>query len=362
MGNKLRFGILGCGVIGPHHALAISGLSDDAELLAFADRNAERAAKLAQEYGGRVYDTLDQLLSNPDLDAVCICTPSGQHAEQAIAVLQAGKHVVIEKPVDITLAAIDRLLAVQRTSGRKAAVISQHRFDLATRIVSEAAKNGDFGRLTVGTAQVAWWRSQGYYDSGDWRGTWQWDGGGALMNQSIHTIDLLLAVMGPAVEISAYTGLLAHERIEVEDTAVAILRFAGGALGIVEGTTAAYPGLTTRLTIHGDRGSAIIDNDQLVYFHVGQADAAGGAYGAGGAGNQATELLSRYAPVAAGPSAGADPGSLSLAHRDQLADFIAAVRDDREPLVTIEEGRRAVATILAIYESGRSGRPVRVDG
>jgi len=347
-------------VIGPHHALALSGLSD-AELVAFADRNPDRAAKLAKQYGGRAYDNLPELLRHPQLDVVCVCTPSGQHAEQAIAVLEAGKHVVIEKPVDIQLAAIDRLLDVQRRSGRRAAVISQHRFDLASRIVSEATRNGDFGRLTVGTAQVPWWRSQGYYDSGDWRGTWQLDGGGALMNQSIHTIDLLLAMMGPADEVSAYTGLLAHERIEVEDTAVAIVRFAGGALGIIQGTTAAYPGLTTRLTIHGDRGSAVIDNDQLVYFHAGQADADGGAYGAGGAGNQAEALLSRYDSVTAGPTAGADPSSLSMAHRDQLADFIAAIRDDREPLVSIAEGRRAVATILAIYESGRSGRPVRVD-
>src|SRR5262249_52498120 len=147
-------------------------------------------------------------------------------------------------------------------------VISQHRFDLATRIVADAVRQGRFGRLTVGTAQVRGWRSQDYYDSGKWRGTWALDGGGALMNQSIHTIDLLLSIMGEAVEASAYTARLAHERIEVEDTAVAVLRFANGALGVVEGTTAAYPGLTARLEIHGDRGSAIIDKDQLVYFHV----------------------------------------------------------------------------------------------
>lgn len=359
--SKLRFGILGCGVIGPHHALALSGLPE-AELVAYADRDTDRAAKLAQEYGGRWYNSLEQMLSEAELDAVCICTPSGQHADQAIAVLQAGKHVVIEKPVDIALPAIDRLQAAQRSSGRKAAVISQHRFDLATRIVAEAAHNGDFGRLTLGTAQVPWWRSQGYYDSGDWRGTWQWDGGGALMNQSIHTIDLLLAVMGPPVEISAYTGLLAHERIEVEDTAVAIVRFGGGALGIVEGTTAAYPGLTVRLSIHGDRGSAIIENDQLLYFHAaGRQEQQGGAYGAAGAGNQAAEMLSRHQSVVAGPTAGADPGSLSLAHRDQLADFVAAIHEDREPVVNIAEGRRAVETILAIYESARGGRAVRMD-
>jgi len=218
-------------------------------------------------------------------------------------------------------------------------------------------QRGLFGRLTVGTAQVRWWRSQDYYDSGKWRGTWALDGGGALMNQSIHTIDLLLSIMGDAVEVSAYTALLAHERIEVEDTAVALLRFANGALGVVEGTTAAYPGLTARLEIHGERGSAIIDNDQLVYFHAATSEQEGAAYGSAGEGNQAAEVLSMHNVETSNATAGADPGSLSMAHRDQIQDFIAAIREGREPRVTIEEGRKAVAAILAIYESARRGRP-----
>jgi UDP-N-acetyl-2-amino-2-deoxyglucuronate dehydrogenase len=361
LSSKLRFGILGCGVIGPFHARAIGALPDDAELVAVADHHSDRAAKLAQEYGAAWYDNIQSLLAHPGLDVVCICTPSGRHTEHAIAALHAGKHVVVEKPVDITLSAIDRLLAVQRASDCKVTVISQHRFDPATRAVADAVQSGRFGRLTVGTAQVRWWRSQGYYDSGKWRGTWALDGGGALMNQSIHTIDLLLSVMGKAVEASAYTALLAHERIEVEDTAVAILRFANGALGVVEGTTAAYPGLTARLEIHGERGSAIIDNDQLVYFHAATSEHEGAAYGSSGEGNQAAAVLSRYNVEPASPTAGADPGSLSMAHRDQLQDFIAAVRAGREPQVTIEEGRKAVAAILAIYESARAGRPELID-
>ena len=360
MAEPIRFGILGCGVIGPHHAQAIAGLPNDAVLVATADRNVERAEKLAQQYGAHAYATLEDLLHHPSLDAVCICTPSGDHAGQAATVLSAGKHVVVEKPVDITLEAIDRLLAARRSTAQKVAVISQHRFDTASHIVRDAVEQGRFGRLTLGAAQIRWWRSQTYYDSGAWRGTREYDGGGALMNQSIHTIDLLQWLMGPVVEISAYTALLAHERIEVEDTAVAVVRFASGALGIIEGTTAAYPGLTARLEVHGDRGSAVIDSDELVYFHTAATEDEAAAYGASGAGNQVADVLSQYAADPVGPAAGSDPASLSMAHRDQIRDFIAAIREDREPLVNIEEGRKAVAIILAIYESAQRGRPVRV--
>ncbi len=360
MAERIRFGILGCGVIGPHHAQAIAGLPDDAVLVAVADRELDRAEKLAQQYGATAYDALNELLRHSELDAVCICTPSGEHAACAVAALDAGKHVVIEKPVDVTLTAIDRLRAARRSQAQKVAVISQHRFDTATRIVRDAVEQGRFGRLTVGTAQVRWWRSQSYYDSGAWRGTWEYDGGGALMNQSIHTIDLLQWIMGPVAEVSAYTGLLAHERIEVEDTAVAVLRFANGALGVIEGTTAAYPGLTARLEVHGSQGSAIIDNDELLYFHSASVPEEGSAYGVSGGGNQVADVLSQYATAPAGPAAGADPASLSMAHRDQFRDFVEAIREDREPLVNIEEGRKPVAIILAIYESARNGRPVAI--
>ncbi len=360
MAEQVRFGILGCGVIGPHHAQAIAGLAEGAVLVAVADRHMERAEKLAQQYGIAAYNSLDDLLRHPEVEAVCICTPSGDHATNAAAVLNAGKHVVIEKPVDVTLEAIDRLLAARRSKSQKVAVISQHRFDTSTHIVRDAVDQGRLGRLTVGTAQVRWWRSQAYYDSGAWRGTWEHDGGGALMNQSIHTIDLLQWIMGPVVEVSAYTGLLAHERIEVEDTAVAIMRFASGALGIIEGTTAAYPGLTARLEVHGDRGSAVIDSDELVYFHSAPQGEEGAAYGASGGGNQAPDILQHYDPKPGGIAAGSDPASLSMAHREQIRDLVDAIRADREPLVNIEEGRKPVAIILAIYESARTGRPVRV--
>src|SRR5215212_6716686 len=357
--ERLRFGVLGCGVIGPHHARAIAGLKS-AEPVAVADVDLESAEELAGEYGCSAYASLTEMLSSVDLDAVCICTPSGMHAEDAITTLEAGKDVVIEKPVDVTLKAADRLIEVQRTTGRTVTVVSQHRFDAATRAVYDAVTKGEFGRLISGSAEVRWWRSQSYYDSGGWRGTWELDGGGVLINQAIHSIDLLQWLMGPVVEVTAYTGLLAHERIEVEDTAVAILKFADGALGNILATTAAYPGLTTRIAVHGDRGSAIIDDDELVYFHAAGEGEEGDPYGAGGGENQAEQVMQKYGEVSSGPAASADPASLSMAHRDQIQDFLEAVRDDREPSINLEEGRKPLAIIQGIYESARTGGPVRI--
>jgi predicted dehydrogenase len=348
---------LGCGVIGPHHARAIAGL-ESAELVAVADIVPDLAEDLAGEHECPAYSSLEGMLSGVDLDVVCVCTPSGMHAENAITVLEAGKDVVIEKPVDVTLEAADRLLGVQRATGRKVAVVSQHRFDAATRAVHEAVTNGEFGRMTSGTAEVRWWRSQSYYDSGGWRGTWELDGGGVLINQAIHSLDLLQWLMGPVIEVTAYTGLLAHEGIEVEDTAVAILKFASGALGTIMATTAAFPGLTATISLHGDRGSAIIDDDKLRYFHVAGEEQEGDAYGEGE--NRAERVMERYGEVESGPGAGADPGSLSMAHRDQIQDLVEAIREDREPSVNLEEGRKPLAIIQGIYESALSGGPVSI--
>jgi len=265
---------------------------------------------------------------------------------------------VIEKPVDVSLGAADRLLEAWRASGRKGTVVSQHRFDAATLAVHDAIVKGVFGRLTLGSAEVRWWRSQAYYDSGGWRGTLELDGGGVLINQAIHSVDLLQWLMGQVVEVTAYTGLLAHVRIEVEDTAAAILQFASGAIGTIVAATSAYPGLSARIAVHGDRGSAIVDDDELRYFHAAAEEEADSYSGRG---NQAEQVMQRYGTSRSGPGAGADPRSLSMAHRDQIQDFLVAVKEDREPSINIEEGRKPLAIIAAIYESARTGGPVRLE-
>jgi UDP-N-acetyl-2-amino-2-deoxyglucuronate dehydrogenase len=276
---------------------------------------------------------------------VAVCTPTGRHGEVAIEALEAGKHVIVEKPAEITVARTDEIIDAQRKASTLVTVISQHRFDPATETVLAAIGRGDLGRLTSGIASIDWWRGQNYYDSGDWRGTWELDGGGALMNQGVHTVDLLVAAMGRPVEVFAYTATLAHQRIEVEDVAVGVVRFDSGALGVLHATTAANPGLSARLQVHGDKGSAVIDNDQLVFLETtAGSDSEEQAYGA----TSARDV----------PTAGSDPGQLSDAHRLQYLNFLAALDGTEHLRVDLGTNRQSIAVITGVYESARSGRPV----
>jgi UDP-N-acetyl-2-amino-2-deoxyglucuronate dehydrogenase len=231
-------------------------------------------------------------------------------------------------------------------------VISQHRFDPATETTLTAIERGELGRLTSGIASIDWWRGQSYYDSGDWRGTWELDGGGALMNQGVHTVDLLVAALGRPVEVFAYTGTLAHERIEVEDVATGVVRFESGALGVLHATTAAYPGLSARLQVHGDRGSAVIDDDQLAFFHATPA------------GTEPEERLMGTTQAVSGGAAGAtassNPGQLSDAHRLQYLNFLGALDGTEKLRVDLETNRQSIGVITGVYESARTGKPVKL--
>ena len=351
MTEKFRFAIVGCGVIGPTHAEAINSLPD-AELVAVCDILPEQAHKLADRYGATAYTHLDEMLAREKLDVVNICTPSGTHGEYACKAMLAGRHVIVEKPMEITLAAIDEMLRVQQETGVKLAVISQHRFDPASQQVHALIEEAAFGKLVMGNAIIPWWRSQAYYDSGAWRGTWKLDGGGVLMNQSIHSIDLLQWFMGPVKSISAYTDTLAH-RMETEDVAVAVLRFANGALGTIAATTGAYPGVTTRIEVCGDRGSAIIENDDLSYLHLARDDKNEvSAYGANmkAAGGKESSK---------GGATAQDPAALSYrGHALQIADMIRAIRENGTPLVDGYAARRPVEIILGIYEAARTHKEV----
>jgi len=353
----MRFAIIGAGVIGRTHAAAIRAVDPPARVALIVDAIPERARELADTHGAQHSASATDAFARDDIDAVAICTPSGEHADLAVAALDAGKHVVIEKPIDVTVDAALRVAKAQERAARSVTVISQHRFDPASQLVHRAVREGRFGRLTSGVASIAWWRSQSYYDSGAWRGSRALDGGGALMNQGIHTIDLLVWMLGEPVEVYARTACLAHERIEVEDTAVATIQFASGALGVVHGTTAAYPGLTARLHVHGDRGSAVIDDDRLVYFHAATGDANSGA-DPDAATNQATQLLGEQKSA---PSAGSDPAALSEAHTDQYHDFLDAIANHRPPLVTVHEAIRTLAVVRAIYDSADTGQPTPVE-
>ncbi|MGI5131649.1 Gfo/Idh/MocA family protein [Pseudonocardia sp. CA-107938] len=345
----IRFAVLGAGVIGKVHAKALAELADVARLAVVVDTDLAKAQALAEQYGARASDDLDAVLADDQVDAVTICTPSGLHADGAVSALEAGKHVVVEKPLDVTLAAADRVIDAEKRTGKTVAVISQHRFDHSTEKVLAAVAAGRLGTLTSAVASHAWWRGQTYYDSGDWRGTWALDGGGAIMNQTVHTIDLLCATMGTPVEVFAYTACLAHERIEVEDTAVAVVKFASGALGMIHGTTAAYPGLDASLRVYGSKGSAVISDDELVFVHETVGEAAEIGMPEGAAANQVT--AEDHDVVVHG---------LGLAHRAQLADFVDAVTTGRAPRVGTTQARTALSVILALYESASTGRPVQI--
>lgn len=336
----MRFAIIGAGVIGTVHARLIASLPEKATLVAVVDTDFERAEILAKEYGVRPYADAADAYATEEIDAVTVCVPSALHVGVAIEALQAGKDVIVEKPIDVTLAAADQIIAAEEASGRTVSVISQRRFQAPAVFIKSAIDSGRLGRLTSGIAESAFFRSQEYYDSGDWRGTVEIDGGGALINQGIHALDLLIWMLGVPVQVSAHTGRIAHERIEVEDVAAATILFESGAIGLILASTAARPGLPVRVAIHGDQGIAVIDNEQLAFFES-SVDGSG------------SDASLRSAPPERGGW-----GPLDTAHRAQVEDFIDAVAEGRSPKVSTQAGRRSLAVVLAVYESARTGRPV----
>jgi predicted dehydrogenase len=344
----IGFGIIGCGMISRFHAKAVADIKG-AKVVACTDAIPAAADKLAAEIGCTAYPTLDQLLADPDVDVVTICTPSGLHMEPAVAAAKAGKHVIVEKPLDITLKRCDAMIAAAKKAGVVLSTIFPSRFHESSQLIKQAADNGRFGRLTLGNAYVKWFRTQEYYDSGAWRGTWQLDGGGALMNQAVHSVDLLLWFMGPAVEVTAYTGLLAHKRIEVEDVAVAGIKFASGALGTIEASTATWPGELKRIEVHGDQGSAALKEEDLEVWKFAKEHKAD------------EEIRQRMAGRTHTGGGAADPKAIGHhGHMLQFQDVLNAIKKKKSPLVDGPEGRKAVELILAIYQSAETGKPVKL--
>ena len=340
------FAIIGCGMIARFHARAIADLRG-AHLAACYSRSAAAADGFAAEHGCRAYHDLDQLLADPAVDIVTLCTPSGAHLEPAVAAARAGKHVIVEKPLEITLRRCDALIEACRAGGVLLATVFPSRFHRSSIELKRAVDAGRFGRLTLADASVKWYRTQAYYDSGAWRGTWELDGGGALMNQAIHSIDLLNWLAGPVVEIQAFSAMLAHERIAVEDTAVATLRFASGALGVIEATTAAWPGSLKRIELRGSAGTAIMEEEDVIAWDFARPLGSDAAVRA-----RMAERIST-AGGAANPAAIGHHG-----HARQFQDFLTAVKKGHAPAIDGSEGRKAVEIILAIYKSAETGRPV----
>jgi UDP-N-acetyl-2-amino-2-deoxyglucuronate dehydrogenase len=349
MTKPLGFAIIGCGMISEYQAKAIAALPD-ARVAGFFSQTLEKAQKRVDEFGGRVFQTLDEACQHPDVDAVTICTPSGAHLAPALAAAKAKKHVMVEKPIEITLERCDAIIQACRDAGVTLGAIFPRRFQESSRVLKQAIDGGRFGRVTIADVAIKWYRTQAYYDGGGWRGTWSLDGGGALMNQGIHGIDLLQWLMGGIAEVTGFTATLGHERIEVEDVASAAVRFTNGAVGAIEGTTASWPGAKIRIEIGGTNGSAVLEDDIITSWQFQDAGPAD------------EEIRTKFGPRETSLGGGAsDPRSISFeGHRLQFEDFVAAIRAKRRPFCDGADGRAAVAVITSIYRSAQEKRSVQV--
>lgn len=341
-----NFGIFGTGLIAGFHAKAINSLAN-ARVRGFCSVSSDRAGELAQEYDCQAYADYDAMLADPEIDIIAIATASGFHLEPTVAAAEAGKHVICEKPMEVSLDRIDAMIAAHQKAGTQLAGIFQNRFTDAMAPLRKAITEGRFGRISYAGAYVPWWRPDTYYD-GSWHGTWKLDGGGALINQSIHAIDMLCDLMPPIQSVFAYTDAIAHPQIETEDTGVAVLRFSNGAMGVIYGTTASWPGQLKRFEITGDKGTAIYledsftvwqfaderPEDEQIRKQFGHTDSAGGA---------------------------ADPGAINFEnHARNFAAFLEALESRQQFALDGAEARKAVELVLAIYQSSKENKPIKL--
>jgi predicted dehydrogenase len=346
----LGFAIVGCGMIARFHARALAEVPQ-AKLVALVSRNPANGRSLADAVGVHcdIYSDLAPVLDRRDVHVVIVSTPSGAHLEPAVAAANAGKHVVVEKPLEITLERCDRIIEACDRNHVQLCTIFPSRCGNANMVLKSLVDGGRLGRLTLGETTCKWWRPQSYYDEGGWKGTKALDGGGALMNQAIHNVDLLSWLMGPVTHVSGFTATLAHERIEVEDTAVACLRFASGALGVIQATTSVHPGYPKTIAIHGDRGTVVIEQEDVLRWDL----------------TPETEwdraMKEQFAQKTGASGGSSNPAAIShVGHARQLTNFVWAIETGNEPMVDGREGRKAVEIILAIYRSAAMGRVVQL--
>ncbi len=344
--KTLGFGIIGLGAISEMHAKAIQDMPG-CKLVAGLARRQESADAFAETYGCRTYIDIDAFLADEELDIVCIATPSGLHLEGAIASAKAKKHLIIEKPLEVTKARAQQIIDVCEENGVKLMGIFPSRFHEAPQIVKKAIDEGRFGKIVMADAQIKWFRTQAYYDSGAWRGTWDLDGGGALMNQGIHAIDLMQWFAGDVTEVFGFSDTLTHERIEVEDTAVAVLRFAHGGLGVIEGTTSAYPGFLNRVEILGSKGSVVIEEESIVKWEFEDEKP------------EDKEIRDTYLNTTETGGGAADPMAIGYhGHKRLFESFVDSVRNDTPVAIDGPSSLKAVEIIEAVYKSAKSGKKV----
>lgn len=347
MSAPFGFGILGAGTISAWHAAGIEA-HPEGRVAAVASCSRERAERFAAEHKCAVASDWREMIKRDDIQAVCICSPSGFHAEQAVAAACAGKHVLVEKPMAITLKGCDEMIRAARDNGVRLGVISQKRTDEAPNRLKKGVEEGVFGRVFFGDASIKYWRNQAYYDSGDWRGTWALDGGGCTMNQGIHGIDLLLYIMGEVESIFAKTATVTHH-IEVEDIAIALLKYKNGAYGRLQTATAVNPGQGIYIEVNGALGTASLADDLLTGWAVSDTRE-----------KLAIETITGNKATESGGASSATSIS-TRGHSIQIANFISSVRTGENLICSGEEGRKSVHLIMALYESARRGEEVYLE-
>ncbi len=341
--HMVNFGIIGCGVIGPAHGRALEKI-ENARIAAVCDIDLEKAKAYAEKFGvdsARVYTDYHELLAQPDVDAVSICVPSGIHGQIAIDALKANKHVLCEKPMEITREKLDEVVEASRKSDRKFACVFQRRTQPIPSRVKKALDSGMMGRPLMASAYLKYNRTPEYYKSAGWRATWEMDGGGALMNQGVHGVDLISWFMGGIDKIYGVARTQFHD-IPVEDAAVCTVKYKNGAIGVIEGSTCVYPAQDTRFEIHCEKGSVMFSDKGLIQWEL----------------KDGTVIRD---DSAAGLNMKDDPRAIGdLSHWAVIQDFVDAIVYDRDPIVTPEEGRKAVDTILAIYKSSETGEEIQL--
>lgn len=338
----LGFAIIGAGNIAGVQVEAIKHIAG-ARVVAINNRTEETGWALAASCGADWMPSTEEAVSRDDVDIVIVSTPSGAHVEPAVLAARSGKHLIVEKPIEITLPRIDQIIEAARTHNVKLTCFFPSRFMQGVQKAKEAIDQGRLGKLVFADAFVKWYRSQDYYDV-SWRGTWELDGGGALMNQSIHSIDLLQWLAGPVESLYAKTATLNHD-IQTEDTASALLSFKSGGMGVIQGSTSCWPGDPAKIELHGSKGTVVLEEGRITTWKL--EDASEG---------EEEEMLTLEQNLGSGS---ADPMGISYdKHKRQLQDFISAIQADHEPIISGNEARKAVEIILAIYQAAKEEKAV----
>ena len=331
----IKIGLIGGGNITETHARAVMA-SPGLEIAAIQGTNTKRVAELSRQYGGKAYQEFESFLTHQPMDLVIIGSPSGLHATQGIAAAHRGLHILTEKPIDVSLERADQLIAAVERAGVKLGIIFQDRAKPAIRQLKHWLQDGVLGKPLLVDARVKWYRPPEYYSNSKWRGTFALDGGGALINQAIHTLDLMLWLFGDVSRVQAHKATVLHE-IEAEDTAVALMEFSNGTLGTFEATTAAYPGYPRRLEITGTEGTVVLEHDLIVSVDLVRA----------------SEELKLDAAGDSNRSASSAAVTDFRGHQTVIKDFVEAIEQDRQPLCDGKEGRRSLALVQLIYSAAK---------